>query len=205
MESKERVLGKAHELFNRYGFKRVTMDEIALKTGMSKKTIYQLFANKDEIVDAVVEDLLNRSKQSCEQNTDKAENAVHEIFLNINMTQELMYEMNPAVYEDMEKFFPAVFAKFFHYKNSYIAEKVQENLRRGIKEGLFREDLNVDVVTKFRIASMFIPFNQDVFPYGKYNLAEVEVETLELYLHGISTLEGQKLIQKYKQQKIKNY
>jgi AcrR family transcriptional regulator len=179
------------------------MDEIALKTGMSKKTIYQSFANKDEIVDAVVEELINKSVVSCEQNTADAENAVHEIFLNIDMTQELMFEMNPAVYEDMEKFFPAVFAKFFNYKNNYIFKKVQQNLKRGIAEGLFRNELNVDIITKFRIATLFIPFNQDIFPYGKYNLAEVEVEALELYLYGIVTPEGQKLIQKYKQQRIK--
>jgi len=126
MEHKERVLVKAHELFNRFGFRRVTMDEIAVKTGMSKKTIYQLFENKDEIVNAVVEDLLSKSRSICEENISRAENAVHEIFLNIDMTQELMCEMNPAVYEDLEKFFPAVFAKFFNYKNNYIAEKVQK-------------------------------------------------------------------------------
>ncbi|MEJ7677367.1 MAG: hypothetical protein WKG06_05730 [Segetibacter sp.] len=80
---------------------------------------------------------------------------------------------------------------------------MQKNLKKGIEEGFFRHELNIDVITKFRIETMFIPFNQDVFPYGKYNLAEVEIETLELYLYGISTIEGQKLIKKYKQQRIK--
>ncbi len=61
MEARERILVKAHELFNRFGFRRVTMDEIALKTGMSKKTIYQSFENKDEIVNAVVEEHITRS------------------------------------------------------------------------------------------------------------------------------------------------
>lgn len=204
METKERILGKAHELFNRYGFRRVTMDEIALKSGMSKKTIYQSFANKDELVDAVVEEHISKSVATCEDNSSKAENAVHEIFLNIDMIQDLMSEMNPAVYEDMEKFFPAAFTKFFHYKNNYIFQKVQKNLEKGIEEGYFREELNIDVITKFRIETMFIPFNQNVFPYGKYNLAEVETETLELYLYGISTNEGRKLIKKYKEQRIKN-
>jgi AcrR family transcriptional regulator len=71
MEPKERILGKAHELFNRFGFRRVTMDEIALKSGMSKKTIYQSFLNKDELVDAVVEEHINRSVATCEQNCVK--------------------------------------------------------------------------------------------------------------------------------------
>jgi AcrR family transcriptional regulator len=204
MEPKERILCKAHDLFNRYGFKRVTMDEIALKTGMSKKTIYQLFANKDEIVDAVVEELLSKSMCTCEQNTAKAENAVHEIFLNTEMVEEMLREMNPILYEDMEKFFPAVYAKFFDYKNKYIFQKVYENLKRGIEEGFFREELNIDIIAKFRVATLFIPFSQEIFPYAKYNLAQVEVETLELYLYGISTAEGQELIKKYKQQRIKN-
>lgn len=206
MDQRERILGKAHELFNRFGFRRVTMDEIATKTGMSKKTIYQSFANKDEIVDAVVELLLHKSSLTCEQNAVNAENAVHEIFLNIDMVQELMLEMNPAIYEEMEKYFPAVFSKFFQYKHKYIFQQVQRNLEKGIEEGLFRSELNVDVITKFRVETMFIPFNQDIFPYGKYNLAQVEIETLELYLYGISTPEGQKLIKKYKQLRLKkNY
>jgi len=204
MDNRERILGKAHELFNRFGFRRVTMDEIAIKTGMSKKTIYQSFANKDEIVDAVVENHINKSVETCEQNNAKAENAVHEIFLNIVMMQDLMSEMNPVIFEDMEKFFPPVFTKFYHHKNTYIFEKVQKNLEKGIEEGFFREEINVDVITKFRVETLFTPFNQDIFPYAKYNLLEVEIETLELYLYGITTIEGQKLIKKYKQQRIKN-
>ncbi len=204
METKERILGKAQELFNRFGFRRVTMDEIALKSGMSKKTIYQSFANKDELVDAAVEEHINKSVATCEQNCAKAKNAVHEIFLNIDMIEDLMSEMNPIILEEMEKFFPAAFSKFYHHKNNYIFQKVQKNLKKGIEEGFFRQELNIDVITKFRIETMFTPFNQDIFPYGKYNLAEVEIETLELYLYGISTIEGRKLIKKYKEQRIKN-
>lgn len=204
MESRERILVKANELFNRFGFRRVTMDDIAIKTGMSKKTIYQIFANKDEIVDAVVDEHIRRSMASCEQNFAKAENAVHEIFLNIDMIQNLMSEMNPVIFQDMEKFFPAVFTKFLQHKNDYIYKNVHKNLEKGIGQGLFRQELKVDLISKFRVETLFIPFNQDIFPCGKYNLVEVEIETLELYLYGISTPEGQSLIKKYKQQRDKN-
>jgi hypothetical protein len=119
------------------------------------------------------------------------------------MIQDLMAEMNPIIFQEMEKFFPVVFSKFFHHKNSYIFQKVQKNLEKGVEEGLFRKELDIDIITKFRIETMFIPFNQDVFPYGKYSLAKVEAEMLELYLYGISTIEGQKLIKKYKEQRVK--
>ena len=204
MDVRERILLKAQELFNCLGIRRVTMDEIAVKTGMSKKTIYQSFANKDEIVEEVVGEHLSKNMSACELNFATAQNAVHEIFLNIDLIQDLMSEMNPVILEDMEKFFPAAFEKFYQHKYNYIFQKVQQNLEKGIEEGLFRKELNVDVITKFRVETLFIPFNQYVFPYGRYNLAEVEIETLELYLYGISTLEGHKLIKKYKQQRNKN-
>jgi AcrR family transcriptional regulator len=179
------------------------MDEIALKTGMSKKTIYQSFSNKDELVDAVLVDHLSKSFSQCEQNKTKAENAVHEIFLNIDMVQELMAEMNPTIFYDLEKFHPAAFQKLYEHKNKYMFKTIRENLEWGIKEGLFRAELDTDVMTKLRIETMFLPFNQDVFPYNKYNLAEVEKQSLEHYLYGIATVKAQKLIDKYKQQRLK--
>lgn len=203
MHTREKILLKAHELFNRFGFRRVTMDEIALKTGMSKKTIYQVFATKDEIVEAVVDELITKSVDSCETNSAAAENAIHEIFLNIDTYQEMMSEMNPVIFEDLEKFFPVAFAKLSSHINGYLYEKVKHNLNWGIEAGLYREELNVDVIAKYRIKTMFIPFNQEIYPYGKFQLAQVEIEILEHFLYGISTIEGQKLIRKYKQEKLK--
>ena len=204
MEARERILVKAHELFNRYGFRRVTMDEIALKTGMSKKTIYQSFENKDEIVDAVVEEHIKKSSCLCETHSSNAENAVHEILLNIDMIQELVGEMNPTIFEDLEKYFPAVFIKLYEHKNGYFSKKVKDNLISGIKEGYYRKDLNVDIITKLRIETMFLPFRQDVYPFAKFNLVQVQKEILEHYLFGLCTPEGQKLIKKYEKLRLKN-
>jgi predicted DNA-binding protein YlxM (UPF0122 family) len=204
MDIRERILGRAQELFNRYGFRKVTMDEIAFKTGMSKKTIYQCFATKDEIVDAFVEELITKSVSSCRKSSIEAENVVHEAYLNIDMMKRLMTDMNPIVLDDLEKFFPAVFAKFFEHKHNFISEKVKVNLEAGIKEGFYRSDLNVDVITKFRLETMFVPFNQNVFPYSEYSLIDVQIEILELFLYGICTPKGQELIEKYKQQRLNN-
>lgn len=204
MEVRERILVKAHELFNRFGFRRVTMDEIALKTGVSKKTIYQSFENKDEIVNAVVEEHLRKSVAVCEALTAAAENAVHEIFLNIETIQELVADMHPTVFEDLEKFFPAVFAKLNQHINEYLGRKVKDNLVSGIKHGYYRKELNVDIITKLRIETMFLPFRQEVYPFGKFNLVEVQKAILEHYLYGLCTPEGQKLIRKYEEIRIKS-
>jgi AcrR family transcriptional regulator len=203
MDARERILVKAHELFNRFGFRRVTMDEIAVKTGMSKKTIYQYFENKDEIVNAVVDEHINRNCSVCEMHSNNSENAVHEIFLNIETIFDLIGDMNPTVFEDLEKYFPAVFVKLYQHKNEYFSRKVKDNLLKGIREGYYRKELNVDIMTKFRIETVFLPFRQEIFPYSKYNLAEVQKEILEHYLYGLCTPEGQKLIKKYENLRIK--
>lgn len=203
METRERILLKANELFTRHGFRRVTMDEIALKTGMSKKTIYQSFSTKDEIVDAIVKDHIQRSELRCEADCCNAENAIHEVFLGIDMLQEHFSEMNPAVVDDLEKFFPVTFNKLYEHKNNFIHKKVKANLEKGISEGLYRDDLSIDILTKFRIGTMFLPFDQTIFPYSKYKLIDVEREILEHYLYGLATAQGQKLIKKYKQQRTK--
>jgi AcrR family transcriptional regulator len=203
MEARERILVKAHELFNMFGIRRVTMDEIAIKTGMSKKTIYQSFENKDELVEAVLEEHLTKNLSSCGLNKTKSENAIHEIFLNIDAIQELMAELNPAVFYDLEKFHHAAFLKLYQHKNNFLFKTVKENLEWGMKDGLYREDLNVDVMTKMRLETMFLPFNHEVFPFGKYNLADVQRQTLEHYLYGIATIKAHKLIDKYKQQRTK--
>lgn len=203
MEPRDRILLRANELFNRFGFRKVTMDEIAAKTGMSKKTIYQSFENKDEIVNAIVEQHISKSASMCESNLCQAENAVQEIFLNLEMVQKLTEDMNPGLFEDLERYYPPIFEKLFRHKNDFISKKIKDNLKRGIEEGLYREEIDIDILTKLRIETMFLPFNQQLFPFSKYKLTEVEFELIEHFIYGIATLKGQKLFNKYKLQRLK--
>lgn len=203
MEVRERILMKAHELFNRLGIRSVTMDDIALKTGMSKKTIYQSFANKDELVEAVLKGHLEKNFCLCEMNNQKSENAIHEIFLNIETIQELMGEMNPLIFNDLEKFHHSAFMQLYQHKNNYLYKVIKANMEWGVKEELYRDDFSIEVLTKIRLETMFLPFNQEIFPHNKYNLVDVERQTLEHFIYGIASVKGHKLIDKYKQQRLK--
>ena len=203
MEPRERILQKAHELFNKYGIRSVTMDEIATQIGMSKKTIYQSFANKDELVDAIIEDHISKNKTRCEGDCGIADNAIHQIFLSMDMVQEMMGDVNPTIFNDLQKFHNNSFNKVNHFKDLYLYKIVYENIEWGIKDGLYRTDINIDVITKLRLASMFLPFNQDIFPLNKYNHVKVEIETIEHFLYGLATTKAHKLIAKYKIERTK--
>src|SRR5205809_5177908 len=106
MEAKDRILEKAHELFMRYGIRSVSMDDIAAQLGMSKKTVYQYYTDKEELVDAVLSNLLGTNRNQCLADRQHAENAVHEVFLAFEMIQGLFANMNPTVVFDLEKFHP---------------------------------------------------------------------------------------------------
>lgn len=203
MEAQERIVKKAHELFMRYGVRSVSMDEVANQLGMSKKTIYQFYADKDALVEDVIDIEINNSQSECSQYKNKSENAVHEIFMAMDMLLELLTKMNPTVIFDMERYHPTAFKKYNDYKNKFLYATIKENLDMGKRDGLYREEIQTDIMTRFRLASIFLVFNPDLFPMGKNTLPAVITEITDNFLYGLATTKGQKLIQKYKQQRQK--
>lgn len=203
METKDRILVKSHEQFNRFGIRSVSMDDIAAALGMSKKTLYQHFADKEELVSACFSQVMEHNRHQCLMDQKRAENPIHEFFLAFDMTQEMFTNMNPAVIYEMEKYHPEAFRKFQEFKYGFMYNVISNNLERGIKEELYRPDVDVDVATRFRIESVMLPFNASVFPNNRTHLIHIEQQLFELFLYGIATTKGQKLIQKYKLQRTK--
>ena len=116
MEVKERIKQKADELFRRYGIKSVTMDEIANQLGVSKKTIYHSFSDKTELVDDVIADMLRFNKECCQSYKANSQNAIHEVFLALDMLQVIFDNMNPSILHDIERNYPSTYKKFKEYK-----------------------------------------------------------------------------------------
>ena len=197
MEVKDRIQVKAEELYMRYGIRSVSMDDIAAQLGMSKKTIYQYFADKDELVDAVVDAEIAHMQADCMECFNKSQNAIDELFITLDSVIEQFSNMNPMLLHDMEKFHHNAFQKFRKHKNEFLLRIIRTNLERGIKEGLFRPEMNVDIISKFRLESMMIAFDVNLFPTSRYTLAGVTKEIIEHYLYGIATLKGHNLIIKY--------
>ena len=187
----------------RYGIRSVSMDDIALQLGMSKKTLYQYYSDKDELVDAVLNDEVSRGQKDCLRCFSESKDAVQEIFLTMEHIIEQFRNMNPMVLHDLQKFHFGAFQKFQKYKHEFLYEIIRKNIERGIRENLFRAEINVDVLSRFRLETMMMAFNMDIFPPRRYNMADVTREIIEHYLYGLSTLKGHKLILKYNEQKQK--
>ncbi len=202
-ETTDRIRRKAHDLFMEYGLRSVSMDDIASSLGMSKKTIYQYYADKDELVVAVVSEVILHNQACCDADRQSADNAVHEIFLAIDMMTEIFRTMNKSLLFDMQKYHPAAFDKFLKHKNEFMYKVVYENLEKGIREELYRPEINIRLLSRYRVECMMIAFNPAFSESVGLKLAEIQQELTLHFLHGLVNAKGHKLIKKYQEERNK--
>ena len=175
------------------------MDDIAHKLGISKKTIYQYFEDKDALVDAVVSIEMTHHKEECNQQKICCDNAIHEIYIALENISALLKSMRPIVFFDLKKYHPTIFKKLHAHKNHFFYEIIKDNLERGITEGLYRPEINIEILSKYRITSIFLVLENEESLQDKINLTDTMQEITEVFLYGIATPKGIKMIKIYKQ------
>ncbi len=203
IDNRERILEMSRDMFMRYGIRSVSMDDIAGALGMSKKTIYQYYADKEELVLAVIRYKTCESEELCKVDKENASDAIDEMFRAMDMVEHMFRTMNPAVLFDLRKYHPAAYGILEQHKNEYLYNTIRKNLEWGIREELYRPEINVDIIARYRVESMLLLFDPSFLSRQKANLADVEQQVLEHYLFGIVTLKGYKLALKYQQKRRK--
>jgi AcrR family transcriptional regulator len=201
MEIQDRILQKADELFKRYGIRAVTLDEISTVLGISKKTIYQSFEDKDALVDAVMMKEFEKDYEECKMCSSNAKNAIDEIFMLMQNMDDDFRNMNPIIIFDLKKFHFNTYQKFQEHMHQNLMQMIIANLKRGVAEGLYREDMNFEIVSRFRMSSIWLLFDTEIFPPKSFDLAKIFREISLLFLHGLVNAKGLKTIEKYHQQK----
>lgn len=204
MDVKSRILAKAEEMFLHYGIRSVTMDELASELGMSKKTLYQFFADKEELVLEVVKAHTNRSREDCDCVRAKAKDAIHENLLTLERVMSDLRNMNPMILFDLQKFHHKAYNAFLEYKKSYLLVFIRENIQRGIREKLYRADVDLEIISRYRLESMLIPFNILVYPPAEFNFLQIVKQVADNFIYGLVTAEGYQLFESYKNAPNKN-
>lgn len=194
METKERILHQATTLFMRNGIKSVSMDDIAASMAMSKKTLYKWFANKDEVVHAVMTQHLDTTQRDCLRLLEHSGSAIDELFRMMDWMKQQFAEVHPSIFYDLQKFYPLTWQLWVAHKYEYILAQITDNLRRGMAEGLYRADLDVAVLARLRLAQIELAFDADVFPSRQFEVQRLQQSILEHFMLGIASLKGHKLI-----------
>lgn len=198
METKQRILNAAFELFFRYGIKSVTMDDIAKHLSISKKTIYQFFRDKDEIVHTLMLEKLEEDKKEFTAISQASQNVVEEVFGFMRHMSTILGRINPNIFYDLQKYHPRTWELFHSFRNDFSLKQVEEALLRGIRDGLVRPDVDVKTLAVLRTEEIDMGFNPKIFPPDKFKMLDVQLALTEHFLYGVCTLKGHKLINKFK-------
>jgi AcrR family transcriptional regulator len=198
MEVKDKILRASFGLFCRRGIKSVSMDDIATHLSISKKTIYKWFHNKDQVVDAALRIYLFDINVDCCQISNKASNAIEELFTTMQMIRQKMAGVHPAVFYDLQKYHPEAYQNWVTFKNEVLLQQILDNLRKGVAEGFYRPDFDLEIMARLRLLQVEHAFNPEFFPPEKFNLQQVQLTILEHFMLGIATLKGHRLINAFK-------
>lgn len=197
LEIKDKILKGAEDLFMRYGVRSISMDDIARHLSVSKKTLYQHFADKEDLVIAVSKTHLEAQRKIYEQIRDSSSNVIEHLARIASCIKQDIEKVNPSMLFDIQKFHPKAWAVWGHFKK-IIMQEIADNLKRGMEAGYVREEVNPEILALVRIELIQVVFNEEVFPRTKYKLADVQAQLFDQFVYGIVTDKGKKLYQKYK-------
>ncbi|MGZ3752629.1 MAG: TetR/AcrR family transcriptional regulator [Mucilaginibacter sp.] len=198
MSQIERIILGGEELFFKAGIRSVTMDDIAKHLGMSKKTIYQFFKDKNELVMALVKMKLQEDEDQMSAIINKSGNVIEEMINMMKCSEEIFSRINPIVIHDLQKYHPDAWKQFQSFKADVIVRTLEDLLTKGVKQGYIRSDIDVKIMARMRVAQVEMGFNTDLFPHAEFNMWKVQQQFLEHFNYGICTLKGYKLLNEYK-------
>lgn len=184
------ILNKAEMLFMKYGVKSVTMDDLAREMGMSKKTLYQVAKNKEDLVMKTLSNHFKNEMEQCKLFSEENVNAIEELLSIAKNLIEQLHSMNPAVLHELKRYYPKAYQLMEDYRFSFIYKTMLNNLKKGVKQGLYRKDINADIVAKVYVARADIIFDTVLFPPSEYNWIEVYRESLLYHIRGIVAEKG---------------
>lgn len=198
-ETYEKILEKAEALFMKYGIRSVTMDDIARHLAVSKKTLYQYFADKDDLVYKVSAVFLDRTFGQYDAIAQNSKNSVEELSKISVCIKCDMENMNPSMLFDLQKYHAKAWSLWSEHKKKVISETVIRNIRKGIEDGYFRPEVNPEILALTRIALIENAFDAEIFPRDRFTMADVQSQLFDFFVHGLCTEKGKKLYQKYKE------
>jgi TetR/AcrR family transcriptional regulator, cholesterol catabolism regulator len=196
MEPTQRVISKSIELFTQYGIRQVTMDQIAEELGMSKRTIYELFRDKDTLVSVCLDTMHRNHMQEAQEILASASHAIDALYRLGQHGERKKSAINRLFFEDIRKQYPAMWATMKERVKPGPGSISFKILNKGIEEGIFRKEINVEIVDTFINVIMETFHKREIFPPNTTD-KDLMINIILPYYLGISTEKGKKLIGEY--------
>ncbi len=193
----DKIIATSEKLFMNYGLKSISMDDIAAEIGISKKTIYKHFSTKDKLIQITLSLYLKNEKKVVTKIALESENAVEEIITIGKHVINMARKLKPTLIFDLKKYHSENWKLIEEHHNNFINETIRKNIEKGIAEGLFRENINPEVIAKLYVVKSLFISDETNFPLKFISLDSLLKEHLLYHLYGILSHEGIKLVEKY--------
>ncbi len=176
------------------GIKSVTMDDVARKLGISKKTLYKYVDDKNDLVEKILDWSCDVEYQEISKFCEEKKNAIDESFEISKYIMNHLQTMHPSIVFDLQKYHGEAWNKFTRIKKDHINQCYMQNIEKGKKEGLYREDVNAEVITKFYTSRFEVMFDTDLFPPNQFKASDIYMEIFRYHIRGIASEKGIKYL-----------
>jgi len=191
---KEKILEKATDMFLNLGFKSVTMDDLANEMGISKKTIYAHFENKTQLVDDSTSHLFCAISEGIDYICSLQKNPIEELYeIKKFVMLHLKDEKSSPQYQ-LQKYYPKIYSSMRASQYEVMQDCVVDNIKRGMDQGIYRENLHIDFVSRIYFSGVTSIKDHTLFPVNNFPMAELMDNYLEYHLRGIVTPKGRKIL-----------
>jgi len=199
------ILVKVRELYNKYGIKTITMDDVARELGISKKTLYQFVTDKDDLVNKFIDKEIEIRQEEICKCFSIGWNAIEELFEISIFMNKMMRDQNPATEYDLKKYYSHHYQKIVKVRRERMYSYILLNLQKGKEEGLYREEMNEDVIAKLYLSRSENNHFGELFTVEEFTSIELFIELLNYHVRGIATEKGIKVLEnKIKQLETNN-
>jgi len=194
MEIRDKIIEEATKQFMLYGIRNVTMDDLATSLGISKRTVYETFRDKTELVHKCLDTLKQNHEEKTREIISSSRNVIVTIFTFMKEGIKSMTSINPVFFLDMQKLYPGTWNCLSEENARKTFNLSKELLEKGVKEGLFRQNINIPIVAKLFHEQMNLLADEKIFPRDEFNYADVFQSLTINFMRGISTNKGIELI-----------
>ena len=188
------ILNKATDLFLNYGFKSVTMDDLAQEMGISKKTIYSHFENKTKLVEEATMNLFWEISNGIDHIIALKKNPIEELYEIKKFVMARLKDEKASTLYQLQKYYPRLFETLKKKEIEVMQDCLVDNIRRGMEIGIYRENLNVQFVARIYFSGAISLSDHDLFPLSMFSKIELEDYFLEYHLRGVVTPKGRKIL-----------
>ena len=189
------ILEKVSILYQKYGIKSITMDDVAREFGISKKTLYQYVTDKPDLVEKVMLLIAEKHNSFFKKLRAKKINAIEELFEVNKYFTEMLKNYNPSMEYDLRKYYPDLFKKIYEVRRKRMYESIIRNMKKGIKEGLYRRDMDIEIIAKLHVSRIENMYDNEIFTNEELTSAKVFNEIFIYHLRGISNENGIKFLE----------